>query len=121
MDFDATIVKCSPPLFKKQHSFVTMRSVTHCLAVLCLLVAGSVAYEAAVEEFHAHGPMEFHDLAINAFLEMKKSDPSISLGHDSPFLERATKHAIKRLARKPSEEFELKVKSCFRPFASEVV
>jgi hypothetical protein len=56
--------------------------------------------------------MEFHDLAISAFLEMKKTDPTITLGHDSPFLDRATKHAVKRLARKPDTYFELKVNCC---------
>lgn len=62
-----------------------------------------------VEEFHAHGPMEFHDLAINKFLEMKKADPTQNLSHDSAFLQLATKHAVKRLSRKPDEEFELRV------------
>lgn len=88
-----------------------MRCIAHWLVVLSVLIVGNFAQDAAVEEFHSHGPMEFHDLAINAFLEMKKADPSITLGQDSPFLERATKHAIKRLARKPNEEFELKVRA----------
>lgn len=89
-----------------------MKYIPHWLVVLSVLAVRNFALDAAVEEFHSHGPMEFHDLAINAFLEMKKVDPTISLGHDSPFLERATKHAIKRLARKPNEEFELKVTYC---------
>ena len=65
-----------------------------------------------VEEFHAHGPTEFHDLALNKFMEMRKANPEINLNHDSPFLEQATRHAIRRGMRKADESFELKVYTC---------
>jgi hypothetical protein len=62
-----------------------------------------------VEEFHAHGPTEFHDLAINKFVEMRKADPNLKLDQDSPFMKLATDHAIRRGMRKPDEQFELRV------------
>jgi hypothetical protein len=63
-----------------------------------------------VEEFHAHGPTEFHDLAINKFVEMRKADPNLKLDQDSPFMKLATDHAIRRGMRKPDEQFELRVR-----------
>lgn len=63
-----------------------------------------------VEEFHAHGPTEFHDLAINKFVEMRKANPDLKLDSESPFLKQATSHAIKRGMRKADEEYELRVR-----------
>ena len=62
-----------------------------------------------VEEFHAHGPMDFHNNAMNAFMEARKINPKENLSTDSPFLQRASQHAIKRLMRKPDDEFNLRV------------
>ncbi|KAJ1402076.1 hypothetical protein B484DRAFT_234221 [Ochromonadaceae sp. CCMP2298] len=71
-----------------------------------LLLAGAAQSE-QIEEFHSHGPMEFHDLAMGAFLERRKIDPKENLSTDSPFMKLATEHAVKRLSRPPDEAFEL--------------
>jgi hypothetical protein len=73
-----------------------------------LLLAGAAQSE-QIEEFHSHGPMEFHDLAMGAFLERRKIDPKENLSADSPFMKLATEHAVKRLSRPPDEAFELQV------------
>lgn len=62
-----------------------------------------------VEEFQAHGPMDFHNNAMSAFLEARKLNPKENLSTDSPFLQRASQHAIKRLIRKSDDEFNLRV------------
>ena len=85
--------------------------------ISCVVIA-AVLWQPAiqaqqVEEFHAHGPMEFHDLAMNAFLEMRKVNPKENLSHDSPFLQRAAQHAVKRLTKKPDEAFELRVRDLY--------
>jgi hypothetical protein len=69
-----------------------------------------------VEEFHAHGPMQFHDLAMGAFLEMRKINPKETLTGDSPFLQKASEHAVKRLSRRPDEDFELRVRVTYPIF-----
>lgn len=62
-----------------------------------------------VEEFQASGPMDFHSLAMNNFLELRKKDPSVNLNHDGEFLKRANEHAIRRMRRRPDIELSLQV------------
>jgi hypothetical protein len=85
---------------------VTMWCFAVISAALLLLPPGARAQE-AIEEFHAHWPMEFHDLAMGAFLERRKIDPKENLSSDSPFMKLATEHAVKRLSRPPDESFQL--------------
>jgi len=80
-----------------------MLHIVFVLALLSLEYANSQP----VEEFHAHGPMEFHDLAMGAFLELRKENPKENLSHDSTFMQQASAHAVKRLSRPPDENFEL--------------
>jgi hypothetical protein len=82
------------------------------LSLLVVLAAVVCNNAQTVEEFHAHGPTEFHDLALNKFLAMRKANPDLKLDHDSPFLKSATEHAVRRGMRKPDHEFELRV-SCW--------
>ena len=84
--------------------------ITLLLLIVGLAAAVLSANSQVVEEFHAHGPTEFHDLALNKFLEMRKANPDLKLDHDSPFLKKATEHAIRRGMRKADSDFELKVR-----------
>ena len=84
------------------YSSLLLYLVFYCSHV-CILISEHV------EEFHAHGPMDFHNNAMNAFMEARKINPKENLSTDSPFLQRASQHAIKRLMRKPDDEFNLRV------------
>lgn len=68
---------------------------------------GLIALGQHVEEFHAHGPMDFHNQAMSKFLEMRKIDPKENLSYDGNFLKLANEHAIRRMSRKPDEAFIL--------------
>ena len=63
-----------------------------------------------VEEFMLHGPMEFHDLAMDSFIQQRKKDPSFSIDYDSPFMQSARDHAVKRLMAKPEEDLRIRVR-----------
>ena len=80
-----------------------LRALPVCM--LLLLVAMHATAQ-PVEEFQAHGPMDFHNKAMDTFLAMRKANPDVNLSHDGEFLQRASKHAVKRLLRKPDEMFE---------------
>eukprot|EP01039_Chlorochromonas_danica_P003198 gene3198-3501_t len=61
-----------------------------------------------IEEFFIYGPMELHQTAMNKFMEMRKADPSLTMGNDGEFMKLANEHAIRRLRRKPDEELVLR-------------
>lgn len=62
-----------------------------------------------IEEFTAYNPMEFHNLAMSAFMEMRKQDPKVNLSTDGEFMKRGTIHAIRRNRRRPEEALTLRV------------
>jgi hypothetical protein len=66
--------------------------------------------EVVVEEFFMHNPLEFHNNAMSAFMEMRRKDPSVNLSYDGPLLKRGNEHAIKRMRRRPEEELTLSVR-----------
>jgi hypothetical protein len=76
---------------------------------LLLLAIGCNTHAQHVEEFIAHGPMDFHNLAMNKFMEIRRKDPSVNLSHDGEFLKQGNKHAIRRMRRKPEEELSYQV------------
>ncbi len=62
-----------------------------------------------LEEFTAYNPMEFHNLAMNAFMELRRKDPTVNLSTDGEFMKRGTAHAIRRGRRRPEEALTLRV------------
>jgi hypothetical protein len=67
-----------------------------------------------VEEILVHGPMDFHNTAMNTFLEMRRQNPNENLTSDGNFLQRANEHAVKRMRRRPDDELSMKVLISFR-------
>lgn len=49
-----------------------------------------------VEELSISGPMELHDIALNEFVQMRRSDPTVSFS-EGPLLETIREHSVKRL------------------------
>jgi len=76
-----------------------------------LLILGMSDFSKAqhVEEFIAQGPMDFHNLAMSKFMEMRKKNPKESLDHDSEFMKMGNRHAVRRNRRKPEEELTYQV------------
>ncbi len=62
-----------------------------------------------LEEFTAYNPMEFHNLAMNAFMDLRRKDPTVNLSTDGEFMKRGTAHAIRRGRRRPEEALTLRV------------
>jgi hypothetical protein len=62
-----------------------------------------------LEEFTAYNPMEFHNLAMNAFMELRRKDPTVNLSTDGEFMQRGTAHAVRRGRRRPEEALTLRV------------
>ena len=50
----------------------------------------------SVEELSISGPMELHDIALNEFVQMRRSDPTVSFS-EGPLLETIREHSVKRL------------------------
>jgi hypothetical protein len=71
---------------------------------LCSSVLGEI-----VEEFQVHGPNDFHKNAMDAFIELRRSDPNATLDTNGEFMKKANEYAIKRGRRKPDEQLKLKV------------
>eukprot|EP01038_Epipyxis_sp_PR26KG_P006439 gene6439-8859_t len=64
-------------------------------------------FSQVLEEFQVYGPMDFHNQAMNSFMELRKKDPTITLNYDGEFLKKASEHGTKRMLRKPDEAFQL--------------
>lgn len=78
------------------------------VCVVLTLVASGAAQ--VVEEYYVHGPMDLHQTAMNAFLEVRRKDPTASLtGTDSEFMKKANEYAVKRMRRRPEDELALRV------------
>ena len=80
------------------------------LLVLLVWVSVSISFvvSGSVEEFHSHGPMDFHNMAMDKFVKIRKEDPTADLSHDGKFLSDGTEHAIKRGSRKSKDAFKLR-------------
>lgn len=64
--------------------------------------------KAHVQEYFIYGPTETHDIAIKAFIEMKKIHPDDKLEYDGPFMTRAREQAVKRNIMKADSELRLR-------------
>lgn len=71
---------------------------------LSTLTCGPIASAQVVEEFHVYGPTDLQKAAVDKFVERHKEDPTETMGPDSPFMEQARLHAIKRGMTKSDEE-----------------
>lgn len=84
--------------------------------VLCICIAVLGLCEArasAVDEFFIHGPDDLHKSAMKSFLDARKEDPrNDKMDIDSPIMQRARAHAVKRLAAKDESELKIRVSSC---------
>lgn len=52
--------------------------------------------------------MEFHDMAMKAFLDVRKSDPTATMDYESPFMQRARDYGVKRGSIKSEEELTIR-------------
>jgi hypothetical protein len=76
------------------------------LMLICVLIKSE-----NVEEYHINGPAELHSIAMDTFLDYRRNvDPQATLGYDNPLMERAQKHAVKRLLARPDEDLTIKVR-----------
>lgn len=80
-----------------------------------LSVRRSVSAQKAplVEEFQVYGPTDFHQAAMNKFMELRRKNPNITLNSDGEFLKSANEYAIARGRRRPDEALKLRVSSIF--------
>lgn len=78
-----------------------------------LSVRRSVSAQEAplVEEFQVYGPTDFHQAAMNKFMELRRKNPNITLNSDGEFLKSANEYAIARGRRRPDEALKLRVSS----------
>lgn len=79
------------------------------LSLLLMMMSWKLLQAQPVEEFAAHNPMEFHNIAMNAFMELRKQDPTQNLSYEGDFMKKANEHAVRRMRRKPEEALTLKV------------
>lgn len=61
-----------------------------------------------VEEFFAHGPMDFHNAAMDAFIKLRKEDPTQNLSLDGEFLQSANDYAVKRGVKAQDESLKIR-------------
>lgn len=61
-----------------------------------------------VEEFYSHNPLEFHTNAMNAYMDLRRKDPTVNLSYDGEFLKQGNEYAVKRNRRRPEEQLSIK-------------
>jgi hypothetical protein len=83
-------------------------SVPRCmLLALTVLMALMASLARNVEEFHVFGPTEFHDVAVDQFVQMRKQNKDLNMDKDSPFMIEARKEAVKRYSMRPEEDIKI--------------
>ena len=78
------------------------------IALLVVILVCSVGAQ-PVEEFSLHGPMEFHDMAMNDFIKSRKDNPGASIDYDSDFMKKARARAVERGMAKAEEDLTIRV------------
>lgn len=92
--------------------------VLKCLSLVAILGIAQrlmIVFGEMVEEFHVHGPTEFHENAMKSFMEQRRINPNITLDTNGEFLQKANEYAIKRGRRRPEEALKLKVSQFLKP------
>lgn len=77
------------------------------ILLLMLLLLCRLTVTLSVEEFITHDPLELHKQSMEAYLNMRKDIPDLTMDHDSPFMERGKEYARKRHMLKGDEELTL--------------
>ena len=60
-----------------------------------------------LEEFHVFGPTDFHDTAVDVFVQMRKQDKNINMEKDSPFMIAARNEAVNRYSMRPEDDIKI--------------
>ena len=89
---------------------MTLREL--CLVLVLLLLLGTRGEVRSgdddLQEFHVYSPGSFQQLTLDYFMVRRKADPTETMEGNSPLMQQARAHAVKRLVTRAEEDLSMR-------------